>query len=413
MVDMIVSEKIGNISNKFFKFGYDYCDNFPSFFENSKKSLKQSSVGKMKGIEIDENVRKCKFMYTTLHIKSPEIIEIIHDMMKKMVPKMYHTSLSKHEEYTCQMLVYEEGDFFKKHRDTVKKEEHFASILIIPPMCHEINTHTGGKLNIFDQNNIMHSFESENSEDWQIIMFNPSLEHECLPVSSGNRIIFKLDGMLDSDKYCIVKKIENQEIKCCHNISPYDILQLEISKINSEISEHLNSFSYCGENNTHHALRDKIDKKIENIVDMIDTVRGKFRENYIGNILKIISSSKKNTIVHCLDMYYEDVNWLSTGDFELFTRIKMVYPNVVVKNINNEFNIIDYAEEYEESEGDKEEYGENFRKICFENYLLSDVDVINLHTHFKKHISSKFEYNDSTYDKKVLQTITVFVINKY
>lgn len=82
------------------------------------------------------------------------------------------------------LLVYDEGAFFKTHRDTEKTEGMFGTLLIVLP-----SPHSGGELVVrhADREVTIDLSEDEVAEI-KFAAFYADCEHEVLPVTRGNRV---------------------------------------------------------------------------------------------------------------------------------------------------------------------------------------------------------------------------------
>lgn len=142
--------------------------------------------------------------------------------IKKVTPLNYHLSrfdspikhlnfnflnICEMEEYDDQcyeiiypkwdLLIYREGDYFKKHIDNKINKRHLVTLLLFPPKC--INEFTGGDL-------LLHSeygteVVSADQYCWKLVALPPNVFHECTPVTLGVRCVFKTPYFLQEDDY--------------------------------------------------------------------------------------------------------------------------------------------------------------------------------------------------------------------
>ncbi|ORZ34605.1 hypothetical protein BCR44DRAFT_1379207, partial [Catenaria anguillulae PL171] len=86
-------------------------------------------------------------------------------------------------------LLYEEGCFFKRHRDTEKEDGMFATLVVQMPSLH-----TGGELVVWQQDGsttTTHDFgAAAKSAEWacHYAVHYADAEHELLPVTTGYRL---------------------------------------------------------------------------------------------------------------------------------------------------------------------------------------------------------------------------------
>ncbi|MEA3180701.1 MAG: hypothetical protein QOI59_4224 [Gammaproteobacteria bacterium] len=82
------------------------------------------------------------------------------------------------------LLVYDEGAFFKAHRDTEKTEGMFGTLLIVLP-----SPHAGGELVVrHAAREVTIDLSGEEVADIKFAAFYADCEHEVLPVTRGNRV---------------------------------------------------------------------------------------------------------------------------------------------------------------------------------------------------------------------------------
>lgn len=83
------------------------------------------------------------------------------------------------------MTLYEEGDFFKAHRDTLREDSHFGTLVVVLPsnsVC------SGGELVVHnaDGQSYLNAPRNKNEVAWTAFFAN--VLHEVLPVTQGVRI---------------------------------------------------------------------------------------------------------------------------------------------------------------------------------------------------------------------------------
>jgi hypothetical protein len=82
------------------------------------------------------------------------------------------------------LLVYDEGAFFKAHRDTEKTEGMFGTLLIVLP-----SPHTGGELVVrHADREVTIDLSADEVAEIKFAAFYADCEHAVLPVTSGNRV---------------------------------------------------------------------------------------------------------------------------------------------------------------------------------------------------------------------------------
>jgi hypothetical protein len=82
------------------------------------------------------------------------------------------------------LLVYDEGAFFKAHRDTEKTEGMFGTLLIVLP-----SPHTGGQLIVrHTGREVAVDLSGDEVAELKFAAFYADCEHEVLPITYGNRV---------------------------------------------------------------------------------------------------------------------------------------------------------------------------------------------------------------------------------
>ena len=108
--------------------------------------------------------------------------------------------------------VYQVGDFFKSHKDTITNDKLFATIVVCLPVKHK-----GGELLIRHngkERKIDFSKKSESYLQWAV--FYTDCEHEILPVIEGSRITLTYNVYFDINK-TYPDSLEFLQPSCIHN----------------------------------------------------------------------------------------------------------------------------------------------------------------------------------------------------
>lgn len=125
-------------------------------------------------------------------------VHINENNFKHLLSKM-HGALGLSENTTLNahlhnLLIYNQGQFFKTHQDTEKYDGMIATLVIVLP-----SSHIGGDLIIHHKNH-EHHFSSENiiSESLKCISFYADCQHEVCEVKQGYRIALTYNIVLKS-----------------------------------------------------------------------------------------------------------------------------------------------------------------------------------------------------------------------
>lgn len=84
------------------------------------------------------------------------------------------------------LLVYEEGNHFKTHKDTQRSDRHFATLLVFLPSVYE-----GGDLVVRhkgEERRLNFSMDKTRSTSCHFVAFFTDCDHEVEPVTSGHRV---------------------------------------------------------------------------------------------------------------------------------------------------------------------------------------------------------------------------------
>lgn len=145
---------------------------------------KQSPFGKGDHTVIDETVRKTWELDATDFIcQNPDWPPILEGITQRAVQDLGFKGEVSAEPY--KLLLYEEGAFFKAHRDTEKTPGMFGTLVICLP-----SEHVGGEVLL------VHGTEKRELETSTESMFHMSasawysdVQHEIKPVTSGFRLV--------------------------------------------------------------------------------------------------------------------------------------------------------------------------------------------------------------------------------
>lgn len=115
--------------------------------------------------------------------------------------KINHEALKN---YNFKLHFYEKDGLFVKHADKYKGENHCGTLLLFPPAKY--SPFEGGDLIMHFAENRTIKIKPSKFRHWTLIMFSLNLHHECSPVVSGKRFLFKCDFIGDGDDYEVFNK---------------------------------------------------------------------------------------------------------------------------------------------------------------------------------------------------------------
>jgi hypothetical protein len=150
-----------------------------------------STVGLPGGVDIvEENIRRSTKFTSVVDFDIEEFDpDLVNLHLKRLVADLPDNTVMWPINEKYDILEYGSGGFFKEHQDKKHKRNHCATLLIFPPAVGKLQ-HTGGEL-ILDRGRFR--FKSSLNTQWTFVAFHTELPHECLPVLTGRRIVFKTE----------------------------------------------------------------------------------------------------------------------------------------------------------------------------------------------------------------------------
>jgi len=147
-----------------------------------------STIGTPDGDVIREDLRLSTKYTTVIDFDTEEWDpDTVEDGLRNLVPEGSSVEWPSCQKYD--VIEYGPGGFFSEHQDKKHKKIHCGTLLIFPPAI-DILQHTGGEL-IIDRGRFR--FDSSKNTEWTFIAFHSELPHECKPVISGRRVVFKTE----------------------------------------------------------------------------------------------------------------------------------------------------------------------------------------------------------------------------
>jgi Rps23 Pro-64 3,4-dihydroxylase Tpa1-like proline 4-hydroxylase len=366
-----------------------------------------SWYGSSSGKEVNPNIRSSKSYSTNLTMDK----NIYLDAFKRICPIYLHPAITWEETKHVTIIVYREGDFFKKHTDTKKSNRHFATILLFPP-CE----FTGGVLEIERTDGTTFKF-SGSKTDWNLIIFEPTLKHSCSEVLSGERIVFKSKGNYDEYLYKYYRPlVSSTEIpeyiipKEKETIDTKEIVKKAKETMKKKIDD-IEDFSEDPDeyNELYQTLINDIQSEWNSVKDLLYNSEYQSNGYSVDAVLKKIAKEEAMVKFVVLESFYHDpipAN-LYAFDLELLKAIKKEYPSAYLKNIPVKIKDSEYDYEcdlhQEYLPGTDSWFGPGDK-------LNAVIKVSGIHS--GKLVSKYSEYNDETYDPVYHRNYTCIVIVK-
>ena len=185
----------------------DFRDNKyldPSYFTRTLASVSGESV-------LDLSLRSSWTNRYKFRIETPDEVQ---DFFKQ------HNIMTGDAFDIYTLLMYQEGDFFKNHRDRQVSPHHKYTCLIF--FFDEDNHYEGGNLILHKAENLFKiDFKPSNYNGFLMVIFSLELYHEVLPIIRGTRYVFKKTllvnpeptSTLEEDKDEEDGRVENHDIR--------------------------------------------------------------------------------------------------------------------------------------------------------------------------------------------------------
>ncbi|KAI0044163.1 hypothetical protein FA95DRAFT_1562528 [Auriscalpium vulgare] len=166
----------------------DYATAGPEQLETLSQTCDRASFGRNNEDVLDDSYRKAgkldtRFFATPFVPERSKLVEVIRGSLLegKDATRPIHIELYK-------LNVYDEGSFFKPHKDTPRSGSMFASLVVVFPTLHEggaLVLRHGGEEWTFDS---AQALENAAPPSVAYISFFSDVEHEVLPVTKGHRV---------------------------------------------------------------------------------------------------------------------------------------------------------------------------------------------------------------------------------
>lgn len=169
----------------------------PQQIEDIIPYCEQAPYGRGEETVLDTEVRSTwQLDAAHITINNPQWEEILTRTIKDITHDL-GLGNSKAQHYLYKLLIYKEGDFFDKHRDTEKVDNMFATLVVVLPSEHE-----GGEL-IVQHGGHHEQFDFSNNSRYHIqyAAFYADCQHEVKPVTKGYRccLVYNL-SLIDHKK---------------------------------------------------------------------------------------------------------------------------------------------------------------------------------------------------------------------
>lgn len=425
------------------KSSHDGIYNFDGI--TSSNCFMPSTVGTRRGAEKDLTKRSSKSSHLEINFPFKNYL----DLIVELVPEKYRDCIAEKPgnvnsfgyQIDYKAILYEEGDFFAKHSDTITDQYHFATVLILMPGkfpdqlneedAYELSdpnsrtyklkkyykntypelVHEGGTLRIWDQSGKVYEFKSSELTEPLMVAFHPNLEHECTPITSGKRLVFKFSWHFVKDKYDIVRHAELGQFNpvCCDDDDDVeDDVRGKLAEVQNSIND---LFSNAKGNLEDFDVGDFI-RTVKNELKDLKEIRN-ISENRVKKelynmnfIIEKLTNLKEKGIEYVfipLLNFYPDVKptFLYTPEFVLYLGLKENYSSVTIVNTYSE---------YKEDNKDNHMYYFYRAEATVKNTVrLYPRDYVNNYEECGKK-EYRSEYNDEDWDNKVYEDLSQFLV---
>ena len=175
----------------------DFKDNKyldPSYFTRTLASVRGEPV-------LDLSLRSSWTNRYKFRIETPEEVQ---DFFKQ------HNIMTGDAFDIYTLLMYQEGDFFKNHRDRQVSPHHKYTCLIF--FFEDDNQYEGGNLILHKAENLFKiDFKPSNYSGFLMVIFSLDLYHEVLPIIRGTRYVFKKTLLVNPDPMSTLEEDKNEE----------------------------------------------------------------------------------------------------------------------------------------------------------------------------------------------------------
>lgn len=440
--DIIISYNIKvRLTPTSWKYELNKAYSINKVWNDMSDQIKNSCVGSSNGYNVDISVRKSKYVDVNLEIS---YFDELKKSIQQICPEYLHECIN-YKINNFKLIKYETGGKFKRHTDTLINEYHFGTLLVFPPIDDKEhgNVHEGGNLELipFSEDSKL-TVVSSSIKKWTFVFFNPLIEHECLEITNGNRYVFKTELFYQEEKFKLMNEIKQQEIlpvelpirqkNILYPVYDQDEIMKNlknelINKLSDELENCNNVDDILSLLSSDNYGENKDSKMIVKFKNSINAVQKKYYHNdkKIYEIINEINPKNKINII-VLKTWYPILNCdtLYDDDYELFRQIRRIYPKSYLINRKSlkiwatsdiydieefEFNnSLEFRIESEEFDKLYEEFnGTYYYKDRYIIYCAKNIiDCGEI-------VSTKAEYNDSTYDHVAKSNVScIYVITE-
>ena len=301
------------------------------------------------------------------------------------------------------MLVYDKNDFFAKHTDGRISVRHYCTLVLIPPK--KLNNYTGGELVLYDGNE--KEIITADQNNWLLVGFPINVEHECLKILSGSRVIFKT-------KFEIPEKVH--KLFCDVEFNLLD----DSDKMLVNTKELESNFAQVGASlEKLYVTKKEINEQIAQLEKKKLELQKSLTKYQYDELINNVIQNKHKVILIVLERRYDsiDPNCLIGEDRRLFMELNNKVPNKIIKLVNKSVSqSMNDDKNSQDSEPDNYtrynfpgifNFGrphDDAYEIIFQN---NDSDDVPGHL-----LDCSMRYNDSTYDTVYNFLITGILVVK-
>lgn len=329
-----------------------------------------------------DNIKIYDETYTDLSV----IADVYPRQSRRIAQRITLMQDNNADERVWQLHAYSEGGFFAAHTDGQQSETHFGSLLLFPPAS--ISPFTGGDLILTIRDEKV-TISPSTFTAWTLVAFHIDVLHECTPVTSGRRFVFKSNLHLPEEGDLFRNTTKSTTAEEGSDRIPTGIafdnetqfIEGKITKLEMELAKYRQQLQHFQGLNPTGIQTCQIPDHVQRLLDIVDE-----------NCLIVLPKCCKHAAI--------DPSSLEGSEAVLWREILKVAPYSSLTTITVKHNRGDGSDDAGEFRPEEDEIAE---KYDCNVHVLGSIDG---NYGFVEDVES--EYNDQTYDH--IDTIRLLAI---